>query len=720
MRWRGCDDRLGHRGEPPRGALGARRPQAARACEGAGGPGGERRAALAGARLPLAPRGHARRGHAPGRERSRPRQRARGARPRRARHRRVARARPRVDGRSCDVPRRPRGRGDHGGRRDPRSPGRPRAIGREPRAGGRGRPWPTPCACSSATRSRSRTSSWRRGSDRRVSALRQRRRLLRERLSDLVVPVVALQLALLGLAIAYAPAFGLAALVCLHTQVLVVTWGTALSPRDRLLSLVARFLVDAASTFGPAAPAPAAAGSNDELASRLRRAPGGGHRALLRAASRGLPAVRRARPLQAPSSSATATSTSPGASRSTAAEGCRHVFQNPRLSIDGLDFYYNDFYDGLGEERLESIFALDPKPYRRARADGGRRREARALARRRRRPRPLLLRRARAAPDDALRRPRSQREHRRRRKRAAGSTAATAASSPTSRRSSPGPRYDVVSMSHYLEHTLDPRAEIAAAARAPAEGGLLFIEVPDPECRARAPPRRVLDAVVPAAAPALRERREPRAPPRARTASRRSRGTAARRTSASTSRSSSTRRSSASRRRRTCRGGERAGLVRARGARWSAGRASRRSPRGGRSIARSGRCSAGRGGRTPTACSRGGPREAGAARGSVGDGAVHVGGLELGRVAARGSSSSTRGRAASFVRSTGRSPSPVPSSARARRCTSRCSTATRSSTRSSVRRARVRSSSWRRGSRAGASPSAQTRPSRTSRWIGRT
>jgi SAM-dependent methyltransferase len=43
-------------------------------------------------------------------------------------------------------------------------------------------------------------------------------------------------------------------------------------------------------------------------------------------------------------------------------------------------------------------------------------------------------------------------------------------------------RYDVVSMSHYLEHTLDPRAEIAAAARVLPQGGLLFIEVPDPEC----------------------------------------------------------------------------------------------------------------------------------------------------------------------------------------------------------------------------------------------
>ena len=38
-----------------------------------------------------------------------------------------------------------------------------------------------------------------------------------------------------------------------------------------------------------------------------------------------------------------------------------------------------------------------------------------------------------------------------------------------------------VSMSHYLEHTLDPRAEIDAARTALAPSGCLLIEVPDPE-----------------------------------------------------------------------------------------------------------------------------------------------------------------------------------------------------------------------------------------------
>src|SRR5205085_2632532 len=35
---------------------------------------------------------------------------------------------------------------------------------------------------------------------------------------------------------------------------------------------------------------------------------------------------------------------------------CRHVFQNPRLSLEGLEFYYRDFYDGLGQEVMEPVF----------------------------------------------------------------------------------------------------------------------------------------------------------------------------------------------------------------------------------------------------------------------------------------------------------------------------------------------------------------------------
>jgi SAM-dependent methyltransferase len=43
--------------------------------------------------------------------------------------------------------------------------------------------------------------------------------------------------------------------------------------------------------------------------------------------------------------------------------------------------------------------------------------------------------------------------------------------------------YDVVSMFHYLEHSTDPARELAAAQQALRPGGLLLIEVPDPQSR---------------------------------------------------------------------------------------------------------------------------------------------------------------------------------------------------------------------------------------------
>lgn len=161
--------------------------------------------------------------------------------------------------------------------------------------------------------------------------------------------------------------------------------------------------------------------------------------------------------------------------------GCGHIFQNPRLSIAGLDFYYKDFYDGHGEEGMELMFGLDAAAYR-ARAN--------------------LVRQVRApvrwldvgaghghfccaakselpdtqfdgldmseSIDEAHRRGWIDRAYRGLFPDVAGELAG---------------RYDAVSMSHYLEHTLDPRREIAAARTALADGGCLMIEVPDPEFR---------------------------------------------------------------------------------------------------------------------------------------------------------------------------------------------------------------------------------------------
>src|SRR5690606_33506172 len=51
----------------------------------------------------------------------------------------------------------------------------------------------------------------------------------------------------------------------------------------------------------------------------------------------------------------------PGTFRLDACGACGHVFQNPRLNVDGLNFYYRDFYDGLGGEFIQFVLGANPK-----------------------------------------------------------------------------------------------------------------------------------------------------------------------------------------------------------------------------------------------------------------------------------------------------------------------------------------------------------------------
>jgi SAM-dependent methyltransferase len=159
--------------------------------------------------------------------------------------------------------------------------------------------------------------------------------------------------------------------------------------------------------------------------------------------------------------------------------GCGHVFQNPRLTPAGLDFYYRDFYDGVGASNAESIF-LSAKDAYRARARmvepfgtpkawldvGAGHAHFCATARE-------------VWPDtvfdgldwgdeieEAARRGWIGRAHR--------------GMFPDLTDELDGV-YDVVSMHHYLEHTRDPFAELDAAAKILPPGGHLLIELPDPE-----------------------------------------------------------------------------------------------------------------------------------------------------------------------------------------------------------------------------------------------
>lgn len=167
---------------------------------------------------------------------------------------------------------------------------------------------------------------------------------------------------------------------------------------------------------------------------------------------------------------------------------CGHVFQNPRLSAAGLDFYYRDFYDGLGEQRLAGVLRACNAVVRRVTAAGHRRRAGPVL------PfapaperwldvgtgdgdfcaaaRELLP----ATVFDGLDRSegvaRAERDGR-----VAHGYRGTFPELATGLAG----RYDVVSMFHYLEHSTEPDRELAAARRVLRPGGLLLIEVPDPD-----------------------------------------------------------------------------------------------------------------------------------------------------------------------------------------------------------------------------------------------
>jgi SAM-dependent methyltransferase len=160
---------------------------------------------------------------------------------------------------------------------------------------------------------------------------------------------------------------------------------------------------------------------------------------------------------------------------------CGLVFQNPRLTIPGLDFYYRDVYDGLGAPGIQFLFAQSEPSYR------GRV----ALARRHTAPDTWLdvgtgyghfcLIARGILPDtgfDGLDMGTSIDEAQER----GWVDHAYRGLFPDLAGEMAG-RYDVVSMHHYLEHTRDPRAELDAARVALKAGGHLLIEVPDPESR---------------------------------------------------------------------------------------------------------------------------------------------------------------------------------------------------------------------------------------------
>ncbi|MEU4492062.1 class I SAM-dependent methyltransferase [Streptomyces sp. NPDC023998] len=161
--------------------------------------------------------------------------------------------------------------------------------------------------------------------------------------------------------------------------------------------------------------------------------------------------------------------------------GCGHVFQNPRLSLDGLDFYYRDFYDGLGVGGAAHVFGTMGASYR------GRAAMLKPFGT----PAAWLdVGTGHGHFCDSARDiwPGTRFD---------GLDMSDAVHEAEARgwigtahrgqfpELAPGlvSRYDTVSMYHYLEHTRDPLAELDAAAQVLPPGGHLLIELPDPESR---------------------------------------------------------------------------------------------------------------------------------------------------------------------------------------------------------------------------------------------
>jgi SAM-dependent methyltransferase len=157
---------------------------------------------------------------------------------------------------------------------------------------------------------------------------------------------------------------------------------------------------------------------------------------------------------------------------------CHHIFQNPCLTIEGLDFYYGDFYDGVGGDSTAFMFAQQAGTYRdRAEMLSGHKEPERWLDVGCGHGHFCLVARE-VWPEtrfDGLDLSVSVVEASKRKWIDTAYQSLFPEMAPDLTGS-----YDVVSMHHYLEHTRDPRAELEAASIALESGGHLLIEVPDP------------------------------------------------------------------------------------------------------------------------------------------------------------------------------------------------------------------------------------------------
>jgi SAM-dependent methyltransferase len=284
-------------------------------------------------------------------------------------------------------------------------------------------------------------------------------------------------------------AAGVAALAAHAAQPYLVTAGQALRPRDlhplTALGRAGRDVADAVRTFRAPAPEPVALRAEEDVeADAARRR----DYALLFDSPERLFEPRRstcpwceAADLRRLVEVSDMMQEKPGRFRLDECRSCGHVFQNPRLSIAGLDVYYKDFYDGLGDRDTAFTFSMGGRSYlQRALMLAGVTTPKRWLDVGAGHGHFSLCARE-VWPEtrfdgldmsdtvaEAQHRGWIENAYRGLFPELAGDLVGA---------------YDVVSMHHYLEHTRDPAAELDAAATVLEAGGHLLIEVPDPESR---------------------------------------------------------------------------------------------------------------------------------------------------------------------------------------------------------------------------------------------
>ena len=173
----------------------------------------------------------------------------------------------------------------------------------------------------------------------------------------------------------------------------------------------------------------------------------------------------------------------PGAFRLDRCGHCGHIFQNPRLNAEGLEYYYRDFYDGLNFSKMKKAMRRKRATYRK---------RASALLLFTTTPATWLdvgaahghfCETARNVFPGAVFHGLD----------ASGSLAEAVVQGRLDRAfqmelpallNSPQRAigYDVISMFHVLEHVAEPRIYLECAMQLLKPGGLMVMEVPNPAC----------------------------------------------------------------------------------------------------------------------------------------------------------------------------------------------------------------------------------------------